>query len=135
MASSSSNLQDYVTRNKDMAKGLSDTYNLPANQYTVMSVLSAPKEMPYKKLCKTIEALPEHKRLSQSQIDGTLYELIRLGYLSSFMENGDVVYMVLISDGKLPDKRDEQLIYPKLDFKDLRRNFKSSKPDSDDKFS
>ncbi len=130
MASSSSNLQDYMQRNKDKANDLSDIYNLPANQYTIMMLLAGPKEMAYKNLCKAIEDLPENKRLTQSQIDGTLYELIRMGYLTSFMENGDIVYMVQVSEGKPPEKRDEQRLFRKLDFKDLRRNLKA---DSDDK--
>mgnify|MGYP002626076189 CR=1 FL=1 len=119
MASSSSNLQDYMQRNKDRAGSLSDIYNLPANQFSIMMILSEPKEMPYKQLCKAIEELPENKRLTQSQIDGTLYELIRMGYLTSFVENGDIVYMVQVSEGKAPEKRDEQRLFRKLDLKDL----------------
>lgn len=119
MASSSSNLQDYMQRNKDRASSLSDIYNLPANQYSIMTILSEPKEMPYKQLCKAIEELPENKRLTQSQIDGTLYELIRMGYLTSFVENGDIVYMVQVTEGKPPEKRDEQRLFRKLDLKDL----------------
>ncbi len=121
MASSSSNLQDYMQRENNRASGAIDSHSLPANQNTIMKLLSEPKEMPYKELCKAVEELPEGKKLNQSQLDGTLYELIRLGYLTSFMENGDVVYMVQVELGKTPPpQRHEQRLIRKLDLGDLK---------------
>ena len=114
MASSSSNLQDYMQRHGNRATN--DPHSLPANQKTVMGLLSEPREMPYKQLCKAVEDLPEKQRLNQSQLDGTLYELIRSGYLTSFMENGDVVYMVQVDMGTPPPPpRHEQRLMRKLD--------------------
>jgi len=118
MASSSSNLQDYMQRHGKQDQ--TDPHSLPANQHTVMKLLSEPKEMPYKQLCKAVEELAEGQRLNQSQLDGTLYELIRMGYLTSFMENGDVVYMVQIEmNAPPPPPRHEQRLMRKLDLGDL----------------
>jgi len=120
MASSSSNLQDYMRRESKRVGNSADIQNLPANQNTVLKLLSEPKEMPYKQLCKAVEQLPETNRLTQSQLDGTLYELIRMGYLTSFMENGDVVYMLQVELGKTPPpQRHEQRLMRKLDLSDL----------------
>jgi len=119
MASSSSNLQDYMQRHSKQTP--TDPHSLPTNQATVMRLLSESKEMPYKQLCKVIEELPENQRLNQSQLDGTLYELIRMGYLTSFMENGDVVYMVQIEVGvPPPPPRHEQRLIRKIDLGDLK---------------
>ena len=106
------------------AKDTSDsaeTPNFPANQNIVIKLLSEPKEMPYKLLCKAVEELPENERLTQSQLDGTLYELIRMSYLTSFMENGDVVYMLQVEVGKKPPpQRHEQRLLRKLDLSELK---------------
>lgn len=120
MASSSSNLQDYMRRESKRVDGSADIHSLPANQTTILKLLSEPKEMPYKELCKTVEQLPEKTRLTQSQLDGTLYELIRMGYLTSFMENGDVVYLLQVELGEAPpQQRHEQRLLRKLDLRDL----------------
>lgn len=120
MASSSSNLQDYMQRESERLSGSADASNLPANQNTILKLLSEPKEMPYKELCKAVEQLPETTRLTQSQLDGTLYELIRMGYLTSFMEKGDVVYLLQVELGtKAPAPRHEQKLVHKFNFKDL----------------
>ena len=130
MASSSSNLQDYMERESGRVSGSADIHNLPVNQSTVLKLLAGPKEMPYKQLCKAVEELPENKRLTQSQLDGTLYELIRMGYLVSFMENGDVVYLLQVELGDAPPApRHEQKLVHKFDFSDvnldeLRKKFK-----------
>ena len=130
MASSSSNLQDYMEREGGRVSGSADIHSLPANQNTVIKLLAEPKEMPYKQLCKAVEELPENKRLTQSQLDGTLYELIRMGYLTSFMENGDVVYLLQVEVGEAPPPpRHEQKFVHKFDFGDvnldeLRKKFK-----------
>lgn len=120
MASSSSNLQDFMRRESKRVDGSADMHSLPANQNTVLKLLSDPKEMPYKQLCKAVEQLPESTRLTQSQLDGTLYELIRMGYLTSFMENGDVVYLLQVELGEAPPPpRHEQRLMRKLDLGDL----------------
>ena len=120
MASSSSNLQDYMRREGKRADGSTDIHSLPVNQNTVLKLLSDPKEMPYKELCKAVEQLTESTRLTQSQLDGTLYELIRMGYLTSFMENGDVVYLLQVELGAAPPPpRHEQRLMRKLDLGDL----------------
>ncbi len=118
MASSSSNLQDYMQRHEN--KGAKDPQSLPPNQKTVINLLSAPNEMPYKQLCKAMEDLPDDQKLNQSQLDGTLYELIRMGYLTSFMENGDVVYMIQVDiSAPPPPPRHEQRLMHKFDLSDL----------------
>ena len=72
--------------------------------------------MAYKQLCKVVADLPEDERLTQSQLDGTLYELIRMSYLTSFMENGEVIYMLQAEIGKKPPpQRHEQRLHRKLD--------------------
>ena len=58
MASSSSNLQDYMQRESNRVSGRTDIHNLPSNQITVLKLISEPNEMPYKQLCKTVELLP-----------------------------------------------------------------------------
>jgi hypothetical protein len=120
MASSSSNLQNYMQQESRRIGFSADTHGFPANQNTVLQLLSQPKEMPYQQLCKAVEDLPENERLTQSQLDGTLYELIRMGYLTSFMENGDVVYMLQVEIGKKPPpQRHEQRLMRKLDLSEL----------------
>jgi hypothetical protein len=116
MASSSNNLQNSIQKKYDSVDSSSNAFDLPSNQNTVIKLLSGPKEMPYKQLCATMETLPEDERLTQPQLDGTLYELIRMSYLTSFMENGDVVYMLQVDVGKKPPpQRHEQRLLRKLD--------------------
>lgn len=121
MASSSTNLQDYIQREGRLSSKATNLHNLPANQSTVLKVLSKPNEMPYKQLCQMVEALPDNRQLTQSQLDGTLYELVRMGYLTSFTENGDVIYMLQVELGKIPPpQRHEQRLMRKLDLRDLK---------------
>jgi len=116
MASSTSNLQNYLQKKFQKVDDSTHFPNLPPNQNTVVNLLVEPKEMPYKQLCKAVEDLPEDERLTQSQLDGTLYELIRMSYLTSFMENGDVIYMLQAKIGKKPPpQRHEQRLLRKLD--------------------
>lgn len=113
MASSSSNLQNYM---QHTGKRAGDLDGFPVNQSTIIKLLSEPKEMPYKQLCKTVSDLPENENLTQAQLDGALYELIQAGYLTSFMENGDVIYMLKVEIGKKPPPpRREQRLMRKLD--------------------
>jgi hypothetical protein len=114
VGSSTGNLRDF----RDKPEGISsaaDLLHLPPNQYSVMSLLITPREMAYSALCEAIKTLPEPQRLTQAQLDGTLFELVKEGYLTSFMENGDVVYMVQLRKGKRPSKRDEQRLWNKFD--------------------
>jgi len=87
-----------------------------------------PRELSYAALCEAINKLPPDKQLSQSEIDDTLYQLISLGYLSSFMEQGDIIYMVQIARrGDSPIKRDEQKLWHQLDLSNLKNLMKKNK--------
>lgn len=114
MGSSTGNIRDLRDKPERISSA-AELNHLPPNQYTVMSVLIGPREMAYTTLCETIQALPDNLRLTQSQIDGTLFELVKEGYLTSFMENGDVVYMVQLRAGQRPSKRDEQRLWNKFE--------------------
>jgi hypothetical protein len=114
MSSSTGNLQKYdAHKGKRRITDLSQIAQLPANQHTVMETMLHAKEMSYSRLCETIKHLPDNTRLTQSQIDSTLYELISAGYLTSFMEDGEIIYMVQLK-GK-SQKRDEQRLWKGLD--------------------
>jgi hypothetical protein len=80
-----------------------------------MVMLAEPREMPYRLLCDKMKNLDEGQRLTQSQVDGALYELVKQGYLSSFMENGDIVYLVQIASASRPSKRDEQRLWNRFE--------------------
>lgn len=80
-----------------------------------MQMLAEPREMPYRLLCDKMKNLAEEQRLTQSQVDGALYELVKQGYLSSFMENGDIVYLVQLTAANRPSKRDEQRLWNRFD--------------------
>lgn len=116
MGSSTSSLQDYMNRKTRNGLHFSDIYNLPTHQYTIIELLKDKKELAYEDLCQQAQSLPEDKRLTQSQVDGTLYELIRVGYVTSFMDDGTVFYMI---QTQKPQKRDEQRLWKKLDLGDL----------------
>ncbi len=135
MASSSSNLENYLHKKFQKVDDSTQSPSLPPNQNTVINLLAEPKEMPYKDLCKAVGELPEDERLTQSQLDGTLYELIRMSYLTSFMENGDVIYMLQAEIGKKPPpQRHEQRLLRKLDLGALNlddlRNLKKEETNS-----
>jgi len=116
MGSSTSSLQDYLNRKSNKGLHFSDIYNLPAHQHTIIEILQEKKEVSYDALCEQAQSLPENKRLTQSQIDGTLYELIRIGYVTSFMDEDKVFYMI---QAQKPQKRDEQRLWKKLDLGDI----------------
>lgn len=119
MGSSTSNLQDFLNRKTGKGIHFDDIYNLPSHQILVMEVLTEAGELAYDDLIAKLTTLPDDKQLSQSQIDGTLYELVRLGYVLSFIEDGVIMYMV---QKKKPQKRDEQRLWDKLDL-DNRDDF------------
>lgn len=112
MGSSTSNLQDFANRNTGKGIHFNDIYNLPSHQILLMEILSDVGEISYDDLIARLTALPEDQQLSQSQIDGTLYELVRVGYVLSFIEDGTIMYMI---QKKKPQKRDEQRLWDKLD--------------------
>ena len=98
----------------------SELYKLPKAQYAVMTYLLDVKERSYRDLCEYLKASSQDKTMLQSDIDSALYELIRLGYLTSYMENGDIIYMSLINKAdERPQKRDEQNIFRKLSITDI----------------
>lgn len=111
MGSSTNNFREHRDNNNQA----SDFAQLPASQAAVMQTLTEPREMPYRTLCDKMKNLPEGQRLTQSQVDGALYELVKHGYLSSFMENGDIVYLVQLSANSRPSKRDEQRLWNRFD--------------------
>lgn len=111
MGSSTNNFREY----RDKSEQSSDYAQLPTNQAAILTMLAEPREMPYQVLCDKIKSLPEDQRLTQSQVDGALYELVKQGYLSSFMENGDIVYLMQHTPNKRPSKRDEQSLWNRFD--------------------
>jgi hypothetical protein len=114
MGSSTNNARE-MREKPDKISRLSDLAHLPPNQYTVMNVLADPRELTYQALCNAVFALPEDKRLTQSELDSTLYELVKLGYVTSFFENGHLNYMMQLSPNQRPSKRDEQRLWNKFD--------------------
>jgi hypothetical protein len=113
MGSSTGNLREHPDKPEPL--NAAELSHLPPNQFALLSVLLEPRELSYTALCAAVKALPEAQRLTQSQIDGTLFELVKEGYLTSFMENGDVVYLLQLRPGKRPSKRDEQRLWNKFD--------------------
>jgi len=93
--------------------------HLSTEEQTILRVLAEPREMPYQALCAALIALPEAERLIQVQIDEALHDLVTKGYLTSFFENGDVVYL-LQHNPKL--KQDEQ----RLDSRFLKKRISDS---------
>lgn len=99
MTSSSASLQKYPN---PKSGGLSD---LPPTQRTVLEQFAKAQELPYSILCQQVIAiLPT---LDQQQIDDALYALMRLGFVASFFEDGEVVYLLQATTFSQLDKRDE----------------------------
>ncbi len=111
MGSSTNNFRE----SRDKSNQASDYAQLPAAQAAVMLMLAEPREMPYRLLCDKMKNMAEGQRLTQSQIDGALYELVKQGYLSSFMESGDIVYLVQAITQSRPSKRDEQRLWNRFE--------------------
>ncbi len=132
MSSSTGNIHNYDQRNSKKIVSSAELYKLPPNQYTIMELVMTPREISYKNLCEAVKELPETNRLSQAQIDGTLYELLRLGYLTSFIDNGEIIYMAQIGQkGDSPVKRDEQKLWNQLDLASLKEMMKKKNDKSD----
>jgi hypothetical protein len=72
-------------------------------QRAIIEVLFIPREMPYRELKQKV--LQTSHTPTQTQFDNAINELIRQGYLVSFIEDGEVYYL-LDADVK-PEKRDE----------------------------
>jgi predicted transcriptional regulator len=85
--------------------------HLPPLQALVMQLLWQPREMGYAALCTTLLA----QNLVQGQIDVTLYELVKQGYLATSMESGELAYVVQVNHQLRPSKRDEQKLWSQLD--------------------
>jgi hypothetical protein len=84
---------------------------LSRSQRVLLDYLRAAKEMAYKLLCQSMQTLPSDERLTQAELDNALFELVRIGHLTSFFEDGDVIYMVQTSGARPPSKRDEQVLW------------------------
>lgn len=88
---------------------------LSKTQRVLLDLLRTSKEMAYTLLCQTVNTLPLEDRLSQADLDNALFELVRIGHLTSFFEDGDVIYMVQTSGARPPSKRDEQMLWNPLE--------------------
>lgn len=98
MGSSTARLSQYKDKNR--VKTLND---FPHTQRAIVSLLlPPPREMPYQAICLAL--LPTH---AQPEIDNGLHALLREGYLTSFYEDNDVVYMLQHTLEEAPNKKDE----------------------------
>lgn len=84
-------------------------------QRVLLDFLRAAKEMAYTLLCQSVQSLPTEDRMTQAELDNALFELVRIGHLTSFFEDGDVIYMVQSSGARPPSKRDEQVLWDPLE--------------------
>jgi hypothetical protein len=84
-------------------------------QRVLLDFLRASHEMAYTLLCQSAQSLPTEDRMTQAELDNALFELVRIGHLTSFFEDGDVIYMVQSSGARPPSKRDEQVLWDPLD--------------------
>ena len=88
---------------------------LSKQQRVLLDFLRAAREMAYTLLCQSVQGLPPEDRLTQPELDNALLELVRIGHLTSFFEDGDVIYMVQTSGARPPSKRDEQVLWDPLE--------------------
>lgn len=102
MATSSSRLSAHSSKNR--AQRLAE---LPSHQRAVLSVILPHGEMSYWALREGV--LQSEQAADVSDFDDTLNELVVQGYLTSFIDDGQVYYLVETSLN--PDKRDEQSLY------------------------
>lgn len=80
---------------------------LPSHQHMIIEAILPDTEISYQQLNDRVMSLAS--RPTQSQFDKTINELVSHGYLSSFIEDGHVFYLL---DADLsPDKRDEQSLH------------------------
>lgn len=88
---------------------------LPKPQRVLLDFLRAAREMPYTVLCQSMQSLASDDQMTQTELDNALFELVRIGHLTSFFEDGDVIYMVQSSGARPPSKRDEQVLWDPLE--------------------
>lgn len=103
--------------NSESQPSLPSQYNtgLSKSQHVLLDVLRAAREMAYTLLCQSVQNLSPDDRMTQAEIDNALFELVRIGHLTSFFEDGDVIYMVQSSGARPPSKRDEQVLWDPLE--------------------
>lgn len=89
---------------------------LPASQRLIMKRLMKSREMPYQQLVDVMLNLPKKRRLSKSQVDGALYELVRAGYLSSMIEAGNIIYVLQVDSSGNPQPDGEEKIWNDFNF-------------------
>lgn len=87
--------------------------SLSAVQRQVLELLVDVRELPYPGLCqKALSA-----SLTQQEIDAALYALVQAGYLLTFVEDNDVIYMlnqrVMGKAKSKPLKHDEMAHVPR----------------------
>lgn len=111
MTTSTGNLRKKKTDTKRISE-LSQIAELPRNQQILLEILLISPDTPYTQLCTIATQLPGDNALAQADVDSALYELLRVGYLVSFMENGDIFYMVQLKGKR--EKRDEQRLWRDL---------------------
>jgi len=102
MATSTSRLENYHERSR--AQRLAE---LPPPQRVLIGVMLPVGEMSYWMLRDAVLASEDAHLVAN--FDHTLNELIVAGYLSSFIEDGQVYY--LLEATLAPDKRDEQSVH------------------------
>jgi hypothetical protein len=82
-----------------MTDGLNllDLADLPAPQRLLMRIIMREKSMMHDALLAAVSALPETQRLSEAEINDTLGELCRQGYLQQEMTNDGRRYQIPIA--------------------------------------
>ncbi len=102
MATSSSRLSAHPPKTR--AQRLAE---MPPHHQAVIGVILPLGEISYWALRESVLQGPQATDIHN--FDSTLNELIVQGYLSSFVEDGQVFYLVV--DDLNPDKRDEQSLH------------------------
>ncbi len=88
-------------------KKLSRLQEFPVHQRRIVEALLVPRELPYETLRKQL--VDSDTPMLSTQFDSAITELVRAGYLISFIEDGEVYYF-LEADLKA-DKRDEMSLH------------------------
>jgi hypothetical protein len=88
-------------------KKLSRLQEFPVHQRRIIELLLEPRELPYESLRTKI--MDSDTPLHSAQFNAAITELVRDGYLVSFIEDGEVYYF-LEFDVK-PEKRDEMSMH------------------------
>lgn len=77
-----------------------DMLDLSPQMHSIMRLLIPAMGMSYLRLCEGLDALPEGERLSQTEIDETLRQMVERGIIAKEMVDGQVVYKVLVGRRK-----------------------------------